>query len=145
MQNRFSLYSAVYLILVKDEKVLLLRRFQTGWEDGKYTLISGHLDGNESVASATSREALEEAGIVVDPNDLEVVHTMHQIGNENEYIDFYLVPKNWEGVPSNVEVDKCDDMQWFALDDLPDNLLPVVRVALEKYKNSVTFSEYRWE
>ncbi len=42
MGKRFVLRSACYLILIREGKILLLRRFNTGWEDGKYTLIFGH-------------------------------------------------------------------------------------------------------
>lgn len=50
--KRFTLRVAAYLILIKKNKVLLLRRFNTGWEDGNYTLISGHLEGQEAVKKA---------------------------------------------------------------------------------------------
>ncbi len=32
--ERFTLRAAVYLILIKDGKTLLSRRFNTGWLDG---------------------------------------------------------------------------------------------------------------
>ena len=59
---RFMVRATVYLILIQKKNILLLRRFNTGWEDGNYSLISGHLDGKESVIQAMIREAEEEAG-----------------------------------------------------------------------------------
>ncbi|MBI4157626.1 hypothetical protein HY502_02155 [Candidatus Woesebacteria bacterium] len=50
--DRFRLRAAVYLFLFKGNKTLLLRRFNTGWMDGMYTLISGHLDGGEPARKA---------------------------------------------------------------------------------------------
>ncbi len=143
MSERYSLYAAVYLILQKEDKILLLRRFNTGWQDGKYTLLAGHVDGNDSIAATMAREAKEEAGISINPEDLRVVHTMHQIGDK-EYIDFYLTTERWEGEPTILESDKCDDMQWFSLDDLPEELLPNVKAALAQYRNNETFSEFTW-
>ena len=55
--KRFTLLSAVHLVLIKDDKILLLRRKNTGYEDGKYSLVAGHLDGKESVTTAMIREA----------------------------------------------------------------------------------------
>lgn len=44
--ERFLIRSAVYLILLKKNKILLARRFKTGWKDGHYSLVAGHIDGN---------------------------------------------------------------------------------------------------
>lgn len=54
--ERFTVKSATYLMPLKDNQILLSRRFNTGWMDGMYSLISGHLDGNESVNDAMIRE-----------------------------------------------------------------------------------------
>lgn len=53
--TRFKLILSIYVILIKDGRVLLLRRAHTGYEDGKYGLPSGHADGNETARSATCR------------------------------------------------------------------------------------------
>ncbi|MBI2327315.1 NUDIX domain-containing protein [Candidatus Curtissbacteria bacterium] len=91
MPSRFKLIPAVFLILARNNKILLLRRFNTGWEDGNYTLVSGHLNGDESATVAICREAKEEADLIINPNDLEIVHVMHRKTDsvENERIDFY--------------------------------------------------------
>ncbi|MDZ8089199.1 MAG: NUDIX domain-containing protein [Nostoc sp. DedQUE12b] len=61
--NPFKLIPASYLILIKDEKILLIRRFNTGYEDGKYSVVAGLGDGNETFVQAVVREAKEEVGI----------------------------------------------------------------------------------
>ena len=76
--KRFQLMCSVQLILIKDNKILLLRRFNTGWMDGRYGFIAGHIDGGEEIKKAMIREAKEEAGITVFEEDLEVVHIMHR-------------------------------------------------------------------
>lgn len=144
-KERFTLRAAVYLCLIEDNKVLLLRRFNTGWKDGSYTLIAGHLDGDERVTQTMSREALEEGGIIVKPEDLEVVHTMHRKSPDSEYVDFYLTPKAWTGNIEIKEPNKADDLSWFSLDNLPENLLDNVSIALRHINNNVTFSEVDWD
>ena len=37
------LYGAVYLILRKADKILLMNRANTGWMDGHFSLPSGHM------------------------------------------------------------------------------------------------------
>jgi len=82
-KERFKLIPLVGLILIKEDKILLLRRFQTGFEDGKYSFIAGHVDGNESMTEAMAREAKEEAGIIIDPGKLKHTLTMHRTKRSN--------------------------------------------------------------
>jgi 8-oxo-dGTP pyrophosphatase MutT (NUDIX family) len=144
--KRFTLRAAVYLILLRDEEVLLLRRANTGWGDGKYSLVAGHMDGNETVKDAMIREAKEEVGITLEKDTLAVVHTMHRISPTNyEYIDFFLVARTWTGEVVNCEQEKCDDLKWANLSDLPENTLPNVQQALASYKSGSSFSEMIFE
>ena len=62
MNERHKNIPACYLYLKKNNQILLLRRFNTGFEDGNYFFVSGHLDGGESFTDAMIREAKEEAG-----------------------------------------------------------------------------------
>lgn len=71
--ERFKLIVAVHLFLVHERKIPLSRRYNTGYADGQYSVIAGHLDGHEEVKIAMAREAHEEAGIEIAPGDLEVV------------------------------------------------------------------------
>ena len=89
-KEKFTLRAAVYLIPIRSNEVLLSRRFQTGWMDGKYSLVAGHIDGKESVFTAMIREAKEEAGIKVSKEDLIPVKVMHR-NSDHEYIDFFFV------------------------------------------------------
>jgi 8-oxo-dGTP diphosphatase len=148
--TRFKLVSAVHLLLMQDARVLLLRRFNTGYEDGNYSVPAGHLDGNESVSDAMIREAFEEAGISISASNLRVVHVMHRRsptldGSSNERIDFFLVASEWNGDPKIMEPDKCDELDWFPIDDLPPNVIPYIRQALDSYRQSSPYSEFGWE
>ncbi len=145
--ERFRLIAGVYLLLMKQNKILLLRRFNTGYEDGKYTTIAGHMDGRESVVEAAAREAMEEAGISINPDDLEVVHVMHRRHNPDskhyqEFILFFLTAKKWKGEPTLVEKDKSDDIGWFDMENLPDNIVPHVKEVILNSRKGITFSEF---
>lgn len=144
--KRFLLRSAVYLILIKDDRVLLLRRFNTGWQDGNYSLVAGHLDGDETVKDTMIRETKEEIGIIIKKEDLKIVHIIHRKTlNDNEYIDFFLTTNKWTAEPKNIESDKCDEIKWLPLKMLPDNLLPHVKQALENYEKNIPFSEFGFD
>ncbi len=147
MTEHFKLVCAVYLILKKDGKILLLRRSNTGFEDGNYGLISGHIDGGESIMRAMVREAKEEAGIEIQPNDLKVVHIMHRKcgGVSHERSCFFLSASKWKGKINNMEPNKCDDIQWFPTNALPKNTINYIKRAIDYSDNNVFFSEDGWK
>ena len=62
-RDQFKIIPAVYLLLFRGTEVLLAKRTNTGYEDGSYGVIAGHVDGNETLRVATAREADEEAGL----------------------------------------------------------------------------------
>lgn len=146
-KERFKLIPAVYLALRRGNDVLLLRRANTGYQDGKYSLIAGHLDGDELGTVAMVREAKEEAGIIVKPEDLKFVHVVHRLGRNDgqERVDLFYEATNWTGEVVNVEPEKCDDLSWYPIDHLPDNMLPFVKCVLQDISSGVAYSEYTEE
>lgn len=90
------------------------------------------------------REAKEEADIESVKADLLPATVIHRYYPDQEYIDFFFVAKKWNGEPKIMEPDKCDDISWFDLNDLPDNLLPYVKEAIGNYKKSIPFFENGW-
>lgn len=96
--------------------------------DGKYGLISGHLNGNETIRKAMIREAFEEAKLKIKKENLIPAIVIHRKANE-EYIDFFFIARKWKGTPVIGEPEKCDDLSWFSLDKLPSNLLPYIKKA----------------
>lgn len=142
--ERFKLVVAVHLILIENGKILLLRRYNTGYEDGNYSVVAGHIDGNENVIQAMQREALEEAGIQIEENDLQIAHVMHRKTPERESIDYFLTCQNYAGQIQIMEKNKCDELKFYDLEHLPENVIPYVRKAIEYYQTGVSFSIYGW-
>jgi hypothetical protein len=50
---------------------------------------------------------------------------------EPERIAAFVVAERWAGEPAIMEPDKCDDLQWFALDALPVNMIPYARAGIQ--------------
>ncbi len=146
---RFTLVAAVHLFLLRDEdrSVLLLRRANTGYEDGRHSVIAGHLNGDETVHAAAIREAREEAGITLAPADVSLVGVMHRRAvapGDDERIDFFLLAHSWRGVLVNAEPHKCDELAWYPLDGLPPTVIPYVRRALTNYRQGRPFDSFGW-
>ena len=135
---------AVHLLLVCDGKVLMLRRYNTGYQDGNYSVVAGHIDGGEELKAAMIREAREEAGIGISPENLTVVGVIHLI-EDDEYVSFFLHASKYSGEVANMEPDKCDDLSWFDIDDIPPNTIPYVRRVIQNYRDGVWFDSLGWK
>lgn len=144
---RFSIIPEVYLVLIEGDRILMSRRFNTGYEDGRYGLVAGHVDGDEPLAAAMCREALEEAGLTIAPADLALVHVMHRAGEQagdQERVGFFFRAARWSGEPRNGEPHKCDDLGWFPIDRWPVNTIPYIRTALEHVLAGRPYSDLGW-
>jgi 8-oxo-dGTP diphosphatase len=141
--TRYRFLVAVHLLLIRDGQVLLLRRFNTGYEDGNYSVIAGHVEEGEDVKTAVAREALEEAGISLLHQDLRVTAVMERKSIDGR-IDFFLAADAWHGVIRNCEPDKCDELRWFPMDALPENTIPYIRRALDNFRNEQWFDSFGW-
>lgn len=145
----FKIHVAVHLFLMRQQQILLLRRFNTGYEDGNYSVIAGHTIGNESVYKAMQREAREEAGILVHWNSLSPVQVMHRkkpiAEKGEERLDYFFTAYAWDGEIRINEPNKCDDLRWFPIDNLPANMVGYVRSAFMYYQQGIPFTLYGWD
>lgn len=146
-QQRFQCPVAVHLILIENNQILLLRRQNTGFADGMYCMPAGCIEGGETVTHAMIREAWEEAGLILQPEWLKVSNILHrkQTSENWESIVFFFTTTQHQGKIENREPDKCDDLRFFPLNDLPDNLIPYVRKGLELSLKGVPFAEFGWD
>lgn len=134
---------AVHLFFLCQEQILLLRRHNTGYQDGKFSVVAGHLNGGETVTQAAIREAMEEVGVALRPEDLQVVGTMHR-KSDDERVDFFIAVHGWSGELANCEPDKCSELIWFPMTTLPPDTIPYVRKAIENYLMGVWYDEFGW-
>ena len=138
---------AVHLLLLRGDDVLLVRRSNTGYEDGRLSVVAGHVEAGESITEATIREASEEVGVRLSRDRLRVVGVMHRKSHD-ERVDFFLTyrlgPDGQE--PQNREPEKCSELVWANPARLPDDTIPYVRAGIESFgKNDVWFQEFGWE
>jgi 8-oxo-dGTP diphosphatase len=135
--SRFVVVPAAYVFFLRTQgsaggrQVLLQLREGTGYMDGHWAAaVAGHVEKGESVYEAAAREALEEVGVT--GLDLTAVCAMQRTQRGpsghaepiDERVDYFFVATSWSGEPQILEPQKCADLRWFPLDDLPDPVVP---------------------
>ena len=140
-------YIASFVIIRNGNKVAFVLRENTKWMNGFFGLPSGKVEKNETFTAAAIREAREEIGIKVKTEDLRHVLTVHRYEPESfatDWIDVYFEVSDWEGIPLNAEPNVHGELAWLDPNNLPDNIVPAVRYAMEQSQAGKTYGEYGW-
>lgn len=146
MKERYEIKCAVFLILTKiiagKQYILLQRRYNTGFADGKYDLAcSGHLEEGESIRIALIRETKEEIGITISEKNLKLINIMHADFKDTNYIMASFEGLDYDGQPKIMEPHKCDDLTWFEIDNLPNNIIESRLQIIKDYLNKNNYTE----
>lgn len=130
----------VRLILYNRGSILLLR--QKKMQGGNYTLVGGTIEATEFAREALIREALEEAGLVLKMEDLQLAHVLHKRPrNQRQRVTLYFKASSWSGKLTTGEPNKFKGVAWFQLDSLPSNLSQTVQHVLKQYRMGNLYSE----
>jgi SAM-dependent methyltransferase len=131
----------VHLILLRGREVLLARRAGTGYADGLLHAPSGHLEDGEDVRAGMIRETAEEIGIDLAPHELEAAVVMqHRSPDGRPRIGWFFTARLAAGAePVNREPDKCSELGWYPLDDLPQDMVAYCRAGLDAFRAGVPF------
>lgn len=132
----------VRLILYDRGNILLLRQKKSF--GGNYTLVGGGIELKEYALEALIRESKEEAGLVLKPEDLQLVHVLHKRTNSNGHrLTLYFKATKWAGKIITGEPNKFKGVDWFSLENLPSNLSETVKHVLQEYRDGNMYSEFR--
>lgn len=120
-------------IIVKDDKILLIKRAAHLVAGGKYGMPGGYLDRDETVPQGALREALEETGWECKIKQLLGVVDSPQRGDDRQNVGFifWLEPIKQVAEPDH----ETDGMEWFPLDKLP----PLEQIGFDHGKIIETF------
>ncbi len=136
-------YLTVELMIQRDNKVFMIRRHNTGYMDGYYAFVGGHVEKGESIKQAAIREAKEECGIDIKEEDLEFICGIRN-GKREQYLNFFYRVSNFKGEPQNTEPEECDKIIWADIHNLPENTIPNEKRAIYNYLNGIRMDEYNF-
>jgi ADP-ribose pyrophosphatase YjhB (NUDIX family) len=133
---------AVIWIIIKDDKILLLKRKNTPWMNWYWWLPWWRLDEWETMTNGTIRELNEEIWIKVKESDIISKSIIQHKDERWERIYFAAHIENYNWKEENIEIDKCEKIEWFELNNLPKNITPQVEICLKAILNKIHFSEF---
>lgn len=140
---RNSIIPAVFVIFRRGDAMLVGRRLGA-WGSGLLCLPGGHVEKGESFSQAAIRESVEEVGLVVLPENLKPCHLMNRTNAEGEErIDAYFFVDVWSGEPVNNEPEKCSELLWVPVHDLPADIVPILKLGIERIQKGLFYSEDR--
>ncbi|MFA5749910.1 MAG: NUDIX hydrolase [Candidatus Shapirobacteria bacterium] len=115
-------HGVVDVLVLKGNQILLEKRNKKLLEGGKWALVGGYIERDETLIGAVKRETLEETGYQIDDIKLlKIIDNPNRPGEDRQNIAFLFVCQAGEKVgKSDWEV---DDLQWFDLDKLPSKEL----------------------
>lgn len=144
MTDRHTLIPAVWVIVTDpDGKIFMLRRANTGWRDGSWTVPAGHVEKDEGPSAAAVRELAEETGIIAATNELSdpLVYFYPQDDGAYERVSIFFRFVDKEAKAHNAEPAKADAADWFTSDALPSDIPPLLRRAFKDMADGVRYSE----
>ena len=140
--EREKFLSAIYLIIKNEEgKILLQRRQGTKLWPGFLALPAGHIDEGENAYEAVVREAREELGIKIDiKNIIDTFVANRKNKSLMPYYDVYFEIDSYEGEIKIKEPEKCSELVWCDINNLPNDMIDFEIEAIKNNLNGIKFS-----
>jgi ADP-ribose pyrophosphatase YjhB (NUDIX family) len=137
--NKASLrHLVVDTLVLQGDRILLVKRAAQLMEGGKWGLVGGFVDRDETIGQAVAREVLEETGYeVADIVLFRIIDTPNRRGEDRQNIAFVhlCVAGERPGMPDW----ESTEVRWFPLSALPDER----EFAFDHYSNIRLYHEYR--
>lgn len=141
-------YTAAFVIFRKNGKMAFLLRSNTNWMNGRYALPAGKVEEDESIEAAAIREAKEEVGVDIKPENLKHVLTVYRkdlVGRDGTWLDVLFEATEWEGELYNAEPEVHGELAWFEPENLPENTTPYTPFFIEQIKAGNAYAELGWD
>ena len=130
--------AGAFIVNDKREVLLCKRSMQARNEKGKWEAPGGQVHFGETREAAIKREIKEELGI-----DIEIIRVLHTTDEILEKDKQHWVPTTFlvkvkrNQAPKILEPDKCDEIGWFSLGNLPSPISYITSLDLKEYKRQL--------
>jgi 8-oxo-dGTP diphosphatase len=136
----------VFLLLTRNDHVLLALRQGTGFADGMWNLPSGKAENSETAVGAVIREAREELGIQLAEHEISYAATVHCRNTDTRIGVFFqaMAQDTPLGAPCNAEPHKCAKIAWYPMTLLPSTTMPYSSLGVSLYQRKMHFGALGW-
>lgn len=138
----------MFLLLTRQDNVLLALRQGTGFADGMWNLPSGKAETAETAVAAVIREAHEELGIRLSSHEINFAATVHCRNSDTDTrlgLFFQAAAKQTPlDVPYNAEPHKCAKLAWYPMTMLPAATMPYSALGISLYQRNAHFGTTGW-
>ncbi|MFV5995277.1 NUDIX domain-containing protein [Streptomyces sp. NPDC056231] len=124
-------------------RILLgLRHPDSTFAPATWHFLAGHCEREEAI-SCLVREAQEEAGLIIEPGDVELVHLVDS-PSARPRIGLVFRARTWSGTPAVLEPNRCVEWRWWNPKDLPSAVVPYTRQAIDGVLAGRLYSQMGW-
>lgn len=127
-------------LVIKDDKILLVKRVNKLLEGGKWGLIGGFVERNETAKQAVEREVFEETGYKITNINLLTIRDNPDRPHEDRQ-NFAFVYLCEAGEKAGQPDKESTAQEWFSFDNLPQEQ----EIAFDHYKNIQLYLKHKEE
>lgn len=139
MSKQFDLEVVVCVLLGSNSYLELQLCQEAGPEEGQYIpSLCFPLRGEERADVAAIREAREQLGVEVRPDDIRCFHVRQENARRRMLLFFRVT--NYAKLPGAGERGRLDSLQAFYLHKLPENIAPYLSDVLYCWQRNVIYS-----
>ena len=120
------------LILIRGDKLALGFRQNVKSENNVWGFPGGRQEAGETIEMTAMREAYEEVGVV--PAQLTVLCT---ITDSRDIEHTFFMCEQWQGDLRNCELERCREVKWFDIHDLPTNCSAITYQAVSRLEKQL--------
>jgi 8-oxo-dGTP diphosphatase len=146
--ERLAQRAVVIAFLAKVLDPVLGLRKGTGFADGMWNLPSGKAEQDETAVTAVIREAREEIGVILRPDQLSftaAVQCRNSAADVRIGLFFHAEASADLGAgPLNAEPHKCAKVAWYPLSMLPEPVMPYSALGVSLYLSGARYGTLGW-
>lgn len=120
--------------ILNDKEELLLQLRNKSPEKGCWSIPGGKVEKFETFKQAVKREIKEELDIEVDVGELISLCDHILVEEDSHWVSPSYLCTITKGTPKIMEPKKHLKLEWFSLENLPDNLAKTTKEATQEYK-----------